>query len=172
MEIKYKKRAFTLVEVLVSVAILAILFTFLSNTISFTKKLNKPYIQKADEIYKQSKVFKILVKDFSQAIGVANITYGKRFDTVKIKTKNSIYNIIEPNVTYFVSKKDNTLIRTESLESYDLDLKNDIEKVFIYGDVLTENVKSFKVFFNTKFFNLLLRVNDNNPIVLKLERVE
>jgi prepilin-type N-terminal cleavage/methylation domain-containing protein len=166
------KKGFTLVEVLVSIAILGILFTFLSKTINSTKKLNKPYIQKATQINSESKIFKILIKDFSQVIGAASIIYGKKYDIVRLRTKNSIHNIIYPFVTYYVSKKDLALIRTESLTKYDLYKKEDIYKEYIYGDILTIKTKSFKVFFQKDFFNILLRADNFNPIVLKLPKVK
>ncbi len=172
MKRDYIKKGFTLVEVLVSITILAILFTFLSKTINTTKNQNKPYLKKATKIYQESKVFKLLINDFSQVIGAASIIYGKRFDIVRMQTKNSIHNIIEPYVTYFISKKELALIRTESLVKYDLFRRKNIERVFIYGDKLSVNTKSFKVYFGNDFYNIMLRVKEMNPIVLKLEKVK
>ncbi|RLA84581.1 MAG: hypothetical protein DRG78_01095 [Epsilonproteobacteria bacterium] len=172
MKYLYKKNGFTLVEVLVAISILGILFTFLSKTINTTKKLNQPYIQKASKIYDESKIFKILVKDFSQVVGKSSVIYGKKYDIVRIQTKNTIYNIVDPYVTYFVSKKDLALIRTESLEKYDLYKKEDIYKEYIFGDILSNNTKSFKVFYKNDFFNIMLRAKDMNPIVLKLQKVQ
>jgi len=165
-------RGFTLVEVLVSIAILGVLFTFLSNTIGTTKKLNEPYLKNANNIYNESKVFKLMVRDFSQTVGAPAIIYGKKYDIVRFQTKNSIYNIIEPYVTYLVSKKNLSLIRTESLEKYDIYKKDDIYKEFIYGDILATKTNSFKVFFENKYFNILFRAKDINPIVLKLQKVQ
>ncbi len=164
-------KAFTLVEVIVSITILGILFTFLFETTNSTKKLNKPYIQKANKIHKEAKVFQTFVKDFTQIVGASSAIYGKKYDIVRFKTKNSIHNIIEPYITYFISRKDLTLIRTESLEKYDLYNKEDIYKEFIYSDILVSQVHSFKVLFSTDFINILLRTKELSPIVLKVPRV-
>lgn len=172
MKNKYNIKAFTLVEILISIAILGILFTFLSKTINTTKHLNKPYIEKSKSINRESKVFILIVKDFSEMVGVPSIIYGKKYDIVRIQTKNSIYNIIQPYITYFVSKKDLALIRTESLEKYDIYKKNDIYKEYIYGDILSTNTQSFKVLFKNNFTNILLRAKNMNSIVLKLPKIK
>ena len=171
MNLKNKK-SFTLVEVLVSIAILGIIFTFLFQTTNTTKQNNQHYIKKANNIYSESMIFKTLMHDFSQTIGSAAIIYGKKYDIVRLKTRNSVHGIIEPYVTYFVSKKDLALVRTESLEKYDLYKKEDIYKEYIYGDILVQDTKSFKVFFKDDFFNILLRTKDLSPFVLKLPKVQ
>jgi len=166
------KKSFTLVEVLVSISILGIIFTFLFETTNTTKQQNQHYIKKANGIYSESKIFKTFINDFSQVIGAASVIYGKKYDIVRFKTKNSVHNIIEPYVTYFVSKKNLALIRTESLEKYDLYKKEDIYKEYIYSDILVQDTKSFKVFFKNDFFNVMLRTKELSPFVLKLPKVK
>jgi prepilin-type N-terminal cleavage/methylation domain-containing protein len=167
-----KISAFTLVEVLISITILGIIFTFLFSTLNNTKKNNEPYIEKSKQITKESEIFKILVNDFTQIEGSPSVIYGKHFDIVRVQTKNSVHNIINPYVTYFVSKKENTLVRTESLTKYDLYKKTDIYKEFVYGDILAKDVTSFKIYFKDDFFNVLFRAKEMNPIVLKLALVK
>lgn len=169
--IRNKRAGFTLIEVLVSIAILAILFTFLSKTISTTKKLNQPYLEKAHKIDTEAKIFRILVNDFSQIVGEASIIYGKKYDIVRIQTKNTIYNIIQPYVTYIVSNKDLTLIRTESLEKFDINKKDEIYKQLIFGDILSRDIDSFKVFFKNNYFNIFLKSKNISPLILKLPKV-
>ena len=171
MTLKFKK-AFTLVEVIVSITILGIIFTFLFQTTNTTKKLNQNYLDKAAKTLKEAKILKTFINDFTQVVGSSSVIYGKKYDIVRLKTKHSIYGIIEPYVTYYVSKKDLALIRTESLEKYDLYKKEDIYKEYIFGDIMAKNSKSFKVFFNNNFFNILFRTKELQPIVLKLPKVQ
>ncbi len=166
------KKAFTLIEVIVSISILGIIFTFLFQTTNSTKKLNQNYLDKGTQTIKEAKILKIFMHDFTQVIGVASVIYGKKYDIVRLKTKHSVYGIIEPFVTYYVSKKNLALIRTESLTKYDLYKKEDIYKEYILGDIIAKDSKSFKVFFQNNYFNILFRTKHLKPIVLKLPKVE
>jgi len=165
------KKSFTLVEVLISISLLGILFLFLFTTTNTTKKLNQPYVEKGKVIEKEVKIFNTFIKDFSQITNKLSIIYGKHYDMVRFQTKNSVYNIIESYVTYYVSKKNLSLIRTESLEKYDINKKEDIYTAIIYGDIMSANVKSFKVYSKDSFFNIMLRSKGLKPIVLTLNKV-
>lgn len=169
---KQNLKAFTLVEVLVSIAILGIIFSFLFQTTSSTKKLNQQYIDKSKIVTKESIVFNTLMLDISQSIGGIKVSYGKSYDIVRFKTKNSVYDIIEPYVTYLVSKKDSSLLRTESLKEYNLDNKTEFYKEYVLGDILLKNVTSFKLFSKDGFVNLMLRAKDIRPIVIRTPRVK
>ncbi len=169
---KNTKNAFTLVEVMVSITLLGILFGYLFEITNTTKKLNKPYLDKSKKIVKESLVFKTLVRDFSQVDGGIDIEYGKKYDIARFKTKNSIYGIISPYVTYLVSKKELTLIRTESLQKYDLSKTDDITNKFIYGDILVSDTISFKVHQNKDFYSIMLRAKEFNPMVVKLPKIK
>ncbi len=165
-------KGFTLVEVLISVVLLGIIFTFLYSTLNSTKQSNEQYIQRAQTITDTGKLFQTFVEDLSQVVGKPSVIYGKQFDILRIKTSNSVYNIINPYVTYFVSKKGNTLVRTESLTNYDLFEKNDFHQHYIFGDTLSDQVSSFKVYYQNGFFNLLFRSPKHQPIILKLALVQ
>jgi len=114
------KSAFTLIEVLISVVLLGIIFTYLYSTINSVKKQNMHYIDKSELIIKETQLFRLFNLDITEIIGGVNISNHGRYDVVQFKTKNSIYGIIEPTVLYFVSKKENSLIRVESMEGFDL----------------------------------------------------
>jgi len=165
------KKSFTLIEVLVSVAILGILFNFLFSTTNDLKKQNQHLLTKSNNIFHQEIIFKTLVSDFSQSIDTPSVIYGKNYDIVRFSSKNSYYGIIEPVITYFVSKKDKSLIRTESLNKYDIYKKEDIYENQILADILCDKVKSFKVYYKDNFYNILLRTETLKPIVLKLPLV-
>lgn len=168
---KIDKSSFTLVEVLVSIAILAIIFTFLFSATNTTKKSNEHYIDKSNKLLNESQLFTTFLLDIGQAYGNIAVIYGRKYDIVRMQTKNSVYDIIDPYVTYFVSKKDLALVRTESLEKYDLYKKDDIESAYIYGDILSKEVMSFKLLNKDGYINLLFRAKNLSPIVVKIPRV-
>lgn len=163
------KKAFTLIEVVISIILLGIIFTFLYTTIDSLKQQNNHYIKKADSIKKEKKIFALFNLDIAQAIGSISITHASRYDLMQFKTKHSIYEIIEPSVLYFVSKKEHALVRVESLEPFKLDNKEQIVKTFLYADILATNTTSFKIS-NKKagFITILLRVPTIKPMLLQI----
>ncbi len=164
-------KSFTLVEVIISIVILGILFTYLFSTINSTKKQNKNYIIKSDKIKDEKQIFRLFNLDFAQIIGDVKITNSKRYDILEFKTKNSIYQIIEPTVTYFVSKKDKALIRVESLEPFSFDVKEEVDKIFLYADILSRDTISFKAVYKDGFITILFRSKNLRPMVLKLPTI-
>ena len=104
-------------------------------------------------------------------IGGVKITHSKKYDVLEFKTINSIYQIIEPNITYFVSKKDNALVRVESLEPFKLDKKEEINKIFLYADILVPSSISFKASYKEGFLSILFRSKSLRPMVLKIPTI-
>ena len=165
------KKAFTLVEVMVSIVLLGIMFTYIYGTINSVKKQNNHYIEKSNKIKKEAKILYLINMDIAQAIGTISVTNREKYDVVQFKTKNSIYDIIEPNVIYLVSKKDNALIRIESVNSLNFDNKDQLTRTFLYADVLMENTISFKALYESRFVTILLRGENIKPIVYKIPTV-
>lgn len=165
------KSAFTLVEVLISVLLLGIIFTYLYSTINSVKQQNNHYLEKTKTLKKEKQLFTLFSLDFAQALGSISISQTLKYDIVNFKTKNSLYEIIEPHVTYFVSKKENTLIRIESIGDLNFDNKDQIVKTFMYGDILEHNCTSFKALYENGFINLMMRSQNLKPMVLKIPTV-
>ena len=167
-----KKSAFTLIEVLISIVLLGIIFTYLYSVINSVKKENTRYIKKSETIQKETKIFRLFDLDMTQVVGKFHISNYGSFDIVSFKTKHSIYGIIEPSILYFVSKKEHTLIRVESLEGFNLYDKDQLSKTFLYADILAVGCKSFKVSYDRGgFINLMLRTKNLKPMVLKIPTI-
>ncbi|MDF1875398.1 prepilin-type N-terminal cleavage/methylation domain-containing protein [Sulfurimonas sp. SAG-AH-194-I05] len=165
------KNAFTLVEVMVSIVLLGLIFTFLYSTINSVKKQNNHYIAKSDTIKHEERIFVLFNLDITQIIGNISVTSGIRYDIIQFQTRNSIYGIIEPQLIYLVSKKDNALVRIESLKGFDLYNKDQLTREFIYGDILTTDCISFKVSHKDGIVSLLFRAKNLKPMVLKIPTV-
>lgn len=166
-----KKSAFTLVEVLISILLLGIIFVYLYSTIDSLKLQNNHYIQKSDSIQDEMKIFRILNLDIAQAKSVS-VTRSGRFDILNLKTKNSLYGIIDPSVMYFVSKKDNALLRVESLDGFDMNNKDQITNMFLYSDILFNDCESFKASNkDAGFVSVLVRNKDIRPMLLKIPTI-
>ena len=162
------KKAFTLIEVLVSIVLLGIMFTYVYTILNSVKTQNNRYLEKADTIQKEQKIFNLLSLDIAKSIGKISISHGSRYDLISFTTQNSIYEIINPNILYFVSKKDNALIRVESLEPLKLDNKEQIVHTFLYADILTTHTISFKASQDDNFVTVMLRSPSLKPMVLQI----
>lgn len=162
------KKAFTLIEVLISIVLLGIMFTYVHTILNSIKAQNNRYLEKADKIHSEQKIFNLISLDIAESTSKISISHATRYDLISFTTQNSIYEIINPTVLYFVSKKDNALIRVESLEALKLDNKEQITKSFLYADILSTNTQSFKVSQEGDFVTIMLRAPSIKPMVFQI----
>ena len=137
------KKAFTLIEMLISISILSIMMIFLYKSYASLNNSNSLLKDEAHSIKKQELKKKVLFLDFSLIINnkLDILNKDTKEDVLFMQSKNSIHNRINPYITYIV--KDSILYRLESLEKfYTADLSFDNE--FVY-DTFGE-VNSFRVF--------------------------
>jgi len=107
------KKAFTIIEVLISIALLGIVIVALFSTVSMLRDSNThlySYVQKAKKITQATEV---LYLDILSSDG--NISIKKDdFSRVCIEeTRNSLYGLSLAKVCWLVLKKDKTLLRVE-----------------------------------------------------------
>ena len=164
-------RAFTLIEVLISIGLMGIMFIYLSSTVNSVKQQNSHYIEISDKVKVEERIYRLFNLDLAQIVGKVKITNSNGFDLIEFRSKNSIYGIIRPTIYYLVSKKENTLIRVESVKSFKFDSKDDISNIFMYGDILAKDCISFKVYFKKGFIGLLFRAKDLRPMVLQIPTI-
>jgi len=130
------KKSFTLIEILISIVIFSILVLAMSNVI---KEVNfsKVFLSKHYKMQKNY-LIKVLYYDIFNASEIRIIhTKNPNYDTLVLKTSNSLYKLINPTVTWYISKR--ALIRKENAP-YAI-------------DKFDSNMKIFKIYKkNTKFF--------------------
>ena len=162
------KKAFTLIEMLISISILSIMMIFLYKSYASLNNSNSLLKDEAHSIKKQELKKKVLFLDFSLIINnkLDILNKDTKEDVLFMQSKNSIHNRINPYITYIV--KDSILYRLESLEKfYTADLSFDNE--FVY-DTFGE-VNSFRVFTSRdKNSSFLIDIDFKNKedIVLKV----
>jgi len=161
-------KAFTLIELLISIVLLGIMFTYVHTILDSIKNQNNNYLQKADTIHAEQKIFNLLNLDIAESTSAISISYGSHYDLLSFTTQNSIYEITNPSVLYFVSKKDKALIRVESLQGLKLDNKEQITRSFLYADILTTKTLSFKASQDGDFVTIMLRAPSLKPMVLQI----
>jgi len=137
------RKAFTLIELMISIIILSVLMLFLYKTYSGLNRSNKIYEVEVQKIKKIELVKKVIYLDISLGITdkVKIINQSKTEDVFFMQTSHSIHDRVNPYLAYIV--KDKKLYRLESLKEFkDYPLSVDSE---FDGDYLGE-VKIFRLY--------------------------
>jgi prepilin-type N-terminal cleavage/methylation domain-containing protein len=142
-----RKKAFTLVEVLISITLLSLVLMALYKSADLMRNSNLHlyhYLQKASMSLKGSKT---LYKDLMYADHNITINTEEKFHRLTIyNTGHSLHGLAQAKVVWLVYKKDNTLLRLEG-EIYHIPLKSE-ERVEI--DVIAKNLELFKIYRSKK----------------------
>ena len=140
------RRAFTLIELMVSIALTVIVVLFLYKALATQEISNKVLAKNAASLHQTDQIFDLLYRDFleSNETKIAT-TFNKDYNILYLATKNSLHNIPFAYVVYYVNAKDKTLVRLES--AYPLKLPVDLEKIkYIFADTLIDKITKFRVF--------------------------
>jgi len=142
------KKAFTLVEVIISILIFSIIMMFLYKSVSSLKLNNKNLKNSVIKEKNLAKVALLIKQDLTLARKLDTKLLEK--DILSIETTNSIYNIAKPKVVWKVLKENNKLVRVETVNS--LTLLSDT----------TIKCKKFKIYFSKKEHKFLIYIKTTN----------
>ena len=124
-----RRHAFTLIEVLISVALLSIVMLGLYSALNMQRSSNKHLFTYLTKAVENDKVIMVLYRDIMYSDGNITIKKGE-FDRLCIQnTGNSLYALSRAKVCWLVAKEGNRLLRVEG-NQYRLPLKYD-DKVAI-----------------------------------------
>jgi len=153
------KKAFTLLEVLISIMLLSLVLMALYRSADILRASNKNLFHHLEHSSDAMKGARTLYIDLLQADG--NITIDskeKKFYKIIINnTQNSLYGLYHAKVIWLVYKEDSTLLRIEG-NNYNLPLKSDT------------NVNINKIDKNIELFTAY-KSKDKNRILVVLKRV-
>jgi len=137
------RRGFTLVELLVALAILGFLVAAMVR-IEWGLRASLEGLQKrgAQKVRLAKGAF-LLHEDLLRATKL-DITDHGRYTTLRLRTANSIFGIERPWVLWYVSDKNDTLMRVESAVQVDFPLA-DYERYYCYATKIAANCTSFAV---------------------------
>lgn len=161
------RRAFTLVEVLISIALLGIVIVALFSAVDVLQNSNQhlaKYLEKSKEVTRATKV---LYLDIVSSDG--NITIQKdEFSRVCMEdTQNSLYALPSAKVCWLILKKDNTLVRIEG-NHYHLPTRYE-EKVEI--DTIMTEVELFDIYHENDKVLVLIQQKGKEPISFMVQGV-
>ena len=141
------KKAFTLIELMISIMILSILMIFLYKSYSSLNISNKKYSNEVQKIKNIELIKKTIYLDFTLSAfkSIKILNQSKTEDVIFMQSSNSIHDRINPYIAYLVKAK--KLYRLESLKPfkfYPLSVDSEFETDFL------GKVKNFRVYQNDK----------------------
>jgi prepilin-type N-terminal cleavage/methylation domain-containing protein len=161
------RRAFTLLEVLISIALLGIVIIALFSAVDMMQNSNEHLAKHLQKSKKITKATKVLYLDMMGSDG--NITIHKdEFSRVCIhETRNSMYALPTAKVCWVVLKENNTLVRTEG-SLYHLPL-NDEERVEV--DPVMSDIEVFDVYHEKDKILVIIQQKAKEPITFMLQGI-
>ena len=160
-------KAFTLLEVLISIGLLGIVIVALFSTVTMMKDSNSHLLEYLEKAKKITKATKVLYLDIISSDG--NITIKKdEFSRICMQeTKNSLYALSLAKVCWLVLKKDNTLVRVEG-NNYHLPTKLE-EKV--EANPVMKHVELFDVYHKKDKVLVFLKQTGKEPITFMIQGI-
>ena len=163
-----KRAAFSLVELIISIFLLGIIVVFLYSTVSNLQKTNEIFAKNEKELSKSDKLLDLIYDDIFLS-DEFNAT-GKEYSLVNLKTRNSIFDISQPNVSWLVSREKNTLLRFESVLPFK-DISSDNTNYYHISKI-GENCEVFHIYQSLKKDNILVHIKfkGENPIIYEFSK--
>ncbi len=162
-----KRKAFTLMEVLVSIALLGIILPALYQSVDMLRDSNQHLLEYLEKAKKVSKATQTLYLDILSSDGNITIKKDEFTRLCMEQTKNSLYALPVAKVCWVVLKKDNTLVRIEG-NAYDLPLGSE-ERVEI--NPIMKEVEVFDVYHQKDKILVLLQQQAKEPISFMVQGV-
>ena len=162
------KKAFSLVELIISIVLLGIIATFLYSTVSNLEKTNIIFAANEKALSSREKVIDILYDDIFAA-NTLTLT-GFEHSLVSMQTNNSLFDIEVPYVTWLVSKDKNTMLRFESTKAFKK--MNSQNTNYYHVSKVRENCEVFKIYQSKKKDSILihLKFKDEEPLIYEFSK--
>ncbi|DAB39890.1 MAG TPA: prepilin-type cleavage/methylation domain-containing protein [Sulfurovum sp. UBA12169] len=163
------KKAFTLLEVLIAIALLGIMLPALYSGVEMLRQSNHHLFESLEKAKKAAKVTEVLYLDILNSDGKLDIKKDEFFRLCIENTKNSIYALPVAKVCWVVSKEQHALLRVEG-NGYDLPLDSE-DNVEI--DVVIPHVELFDVYRSKDKSKVLVLIEekDKDPITFMVQGV-
>ncbi|WP_072682456.1 type II secretion system protein J [Arcobacter sp. LA11] len=166
------KKAFTLLEVVISITIFMIILVFMYKTLDDTELSNSKFeshINKKDEI---NHLYNIFTEDIAESKGKIDFLQDRdKNSMVMFKSNNSFHNAFYSNITYMISSN-NHLVRIESKDKFQKE-KSSIEfynSSFI--DILLKDIEKFIVLQKDDKVLFIVKQKDKEKIVFSTFSME
>ena len=166
-----KRNGFTLIELVVSIALFGLITVFLFGVIDELRKQQTFFQQKEVVIEKKNQIVSLLRTDFDRVQSLTvSPSISKDFDSISITGSNrSLYGIDRPYVKWVVLKSDNTLVRLESSSLITIPIAP--EALYsIHSDRVAKQCELFRMYDSPKHRMLYLKVQNQSPLIVETSK--
>jgi len=163
-----KRKAFTLLEVLISIALLGIILPALYESVDMLRESNTHlfnYVKKSKTVTKATQT---LYLDILSSDGNLTLTKDDFSRLCIEETKNSLYALPLAKVCWIVLKKEHTLLRLEG-NGYELPLRVEDR---VEADVVMKDVDIFDVYYRKDKVLVLIQQHQKEPISFLIQGIE
>lgn len=162
-----KRKAFTLLEVLLSIALLTLVMLALNRSVSILRDSNSHLLDYLRTAKTETKVLNTLYGDIIGSDG--NLTISKdEFARLCIEeTTNSLYELPSAKVCWVVLKQDKTLVRIEG-NNYSLPVGHE-EQVEV--DVLVKNLELFDLYHEKDKVLVMMKERAKEPMGFMIQGI-
>ncbi len=162
-----KRSAFTLVEVLISIALLGLILPALYSSVDLLHDSNTQLFQYVEKSKKEIQATQTLYLDIASSDGNLTLRKGE-FDRICMeRTKNSLYGLSQPKVCWVVLKEGHTLVRIEGA-AYHLPLKEEEE---IEADMAMNDVELFDIYWKKDKVVVVLKQKKQNATTFMVQGI-
>ncbi|WP_456451265.1 PulJ/GspJ family protein [Hydrogenimonas sp.] len=166
-----RRAAFTLVEMLISLLLTALVFTYLYATLDEVRGSHGRYTRSVQSVTQSQRVYDLMTLDLTQLRGPVEIVHEAGYDRIAFFTDHTLYGIPRPWVHYYVSRKDEALVRIESTAPIDFfraDYVGDANGTYFFADLLATRCTSLRFTAAGSRLHFMLRCADITPLVATL----
>lgn len=166
-----KRKAFTLIELIVSIALFGLIAAFLFSTIGGLRQQQSFYHKKEKSIAQKNRIIALLRTDLDRAQSVSVSTANsKAFDTISITGSNrSLYGVDRPYVIWLVLKNDHTLVRLESPKPISIPLFP--EALYVtHSDRIGNRCELFRLYDSPKNRLVYLKFENEPPLIVEASK--
>jgi len=161
------RKAFTLIEVLISIALLGIILVPLFSVVDLMRDSNQHLLKSLEKSKQITKATKVLFLDVLSSDGKIDIKKDEFTRLCLEETKNSLYNLTLAKVCWVVLKDKNTLVRVEG-NKYSMPLQGE-DKVEV--DTVMTDVSLFDVYHEKDKVLILLQQKGKEPISFMVQGI-
>jgi len=161
------KKAFTLIEMLISISLLSVITIFLYQTYASLQSSNRFYGEELSEASREQKLRKTIYLDLALSVpgSIKLINIDKNSDVIIMQSSHSVHRRIMPYTAYML--KNSRLLRIESSQELFYPLSGEEEMVI---DDLSE-LKIFRVFQKENAFLVHLEKKDEKMMLFRTNRL-